>query len=147
MFVHLDHRLHTPIYENRANESFEHIAENFAGFIEINVAVVELEVFAERIRNVRINLRLLGSLLLELLPLLLVHVSKILVRHARPSFLVQNELLQAKEADQFCEEFVLRQKALRLVGIERKEIFLRYKLLSLTVIDVVLLEHRVLDQI
>ena len=63
------------------------------------------------------------------------------------ALLVQDVLLDSKQCDQLGQKIVLREQTLRLVSIERLEIFLRNVGLVLALLDVILFEHGVLDEI
>ena len=60
---------------------------------------------------------------------------------------VKDVLLKPEEGNQLGQEVVLCEERLGLMGVERLEILLGYVGLLLSLLDVVLLEHCVLDEV
>ena len=60
--------------EDRTNECFKHIAHDLAGFKDLNLSIIHLEVLFERVADIAIQVVLFVKLLLLLLELPLGHL-------------------------------------------------------------------------
>ena len=65
----------------------------------------------------------------------------------RPTFLIQDVLLDTKESNQLRQEVILSEEAFGLMGIEGLKVFLSDVCLFLSLLDIVLFKHRELDEV
>ena len=150
VLVNSENFLYAAINEDCPNQGFKDITKDFASLIQLDVPIVELEVFPERVVDIPVKVILLHQGLSLLLFCPLRHFPILLDLHLLSfcTFLfIEDELLQPKEAHQLSQEVVLSQQTLCLVSVKRHEVLLRDELLLLPLWDVVLFKHRVSDQI
>ena len=129
-----------------SNQGLQNISKNFGWLKKLNVPLVEREVFLETVQDVFVYLTV--HLLLQIFFALPVHFHLLRRLISYQSWLFKkNILMKASQHDQLGQEVVFSQMRLGLMGVKRPKVFGHYVFLSLSLLQVVFLKHRVPEKV